>query len=168
MRNRIEEFCMTCGFTGGIDKDWHSNTQCMDCKRKSIPKRHKLDKSVWGYVCEDHVNGMDIIDLGYKYHVLIPVIINIIERYEGTKENPVMVTFKPDEEVIVPKPKEEEYVSGDYVRVVKVGSELYGRIKQVHKRLENGYYRLRNCGNVTFSPTNLERYYFRQQDSFNV
>lgn len=164
----IEEFCRTCGKRGGDYREWYSSTRCLDCQRRTKKQRQTLDKSIWGYVCEDYVKGYSVKKLGIKYNVCAPAIKMIIYKYLGIGEDPIILSFVPREEVVANAIKF-DHKPGDWVRVVKVGHKYNGRIKQVHKICpRSGGIQLKGSGNILFSKFHLEPYEMKEQKSFNI
>jgi|LakMenE01Jun11ns_1017448.scaffolds.fasta_scaffold9794447_2 hypothetical protein len=162
-----EEFCRICGFTGGCANDWYIATKCRECTRKKRTLKNSLAKSVWGYVCEDYNSGMSKKALSQKYAITASVIDVIIRAYLGIGESPILLSFIPDEEV-VKNVKSFDFAPGDWVRVTKIGTHEYMRIKQVAKITESGKILLKHSGNTNYSKFHLEKYEMKESRSFNV
>ena len=153
--------CKICGKTDFVNAhEWVNYSRCYNCRRikNGVEYSYSLNRSKWGKLCEDYVAGMSKNDISDKYRVVSRVVNDILDKYYGKYEKPLLLEFKAKEEtvinqIITPFP------IGRRVRILDKGSSSYGLTREIQKVIphEGGFrYRLKYGGNCNYRQSVLE------------
>ena len=153
--------CKICGKTDFVNAhEWVNYSRCYNCKRikNGIEYSYSLNRSKWGTLCEDYVAGMSKNDISDKYRVVSRVVNDILDKYYGKYEKPLLLEFKAEEEtvinqIITPFP------IGRRVRITDQGSRFYGvtrEILETVKTKDEYKYKLKYSGNFYYRQSALE------------
>jgi len=166
--------CKICGKTDFVNAhEWVNYSRCYNCKRikNGVEYSYSLNRSKWGTLCEDHVAGMSKNDISDKYRVVSRVVKDILDKYYGIYEKPLLLEFKAKEDtvinhIITPLPV------GRRVRITDKGSRFYGVTREILEtvKVKEGYkYRLKHSGNKLYWHEILELTAAPKQSvSFNI